>query len=42
MVWKYGSESAGPPPEVAALVLAALEGTASWFENQKAMVRAKR
>ena len=42
MVWKYGSESAGPPPEVAALVVAALEGTAPWFENQKAMVRAKR
>ena len=37
-VWRYGSESRGPHPDVSELVTAAVEATDSWFEKQKAMV----
>jgi hypothetical protein len=37
--WRYGSESQGPPPEVCEFVVAAVEATDPWFEQQKAMVR---
>jgi hypothetical protein len=33
--WKYGTESLGPPPEVCTFVVAALEATEPWFEQQK-------
>jgi hypothetical protein len=35
--WQYGSESQGPPPEVCQFVVAVVEATAPWFEQQKAM-----
>jgi hypothetical protein len=37
--WRYGSASQGPPPEVCRFVVAAVEATEPWFEEQKAMVR---
>jgi len=36
--WQYGSESQGPPPEVSDFVVAAVEATTPWYEQQKAMV----
>lgn len=40
--WRYGSESQGPHPEVREFVMAAMEATEPWFEQQKEMVRRKR
>jgi hypothetical protein len=37
--WQYGSESQGPPPEICNFVIAAVEATTPWYEQQKAMVR---
>jgi hypothetical protein len=37
--WQYGSESQGPPPEICNFVVAAVEATDPWFEQQKAMAR---
>ena len=37
--WRYGSESMGPPPEVAQFVVAAVRATDPWFEKQQAMAR---
>jgi hypothetical protein len=37
--WRYGSESQGPPPEVCQFVVAAVEATDPWFEQQKTMSR---
>jgi hypothetical protein len=37
--WRYGSESMGPPPEVAQFVVAAVRATDPWFAQQQAMVR---
>jgi hypothetical protein len=37
--WRYGSQSQGPPPEVAQFVLAAVRATDPWFAQQQAMVR---
>ena len=34
--FKYGSESIGPPPEVSRLVLAAIEITNPWYQENKA------
>lgn len=33
--WKYGSESQGPPPAVCEFVLAAIDGTTQWYDEQK-------
>jgi hypothetical protein len=38
MIWCYGAESLGPPPEVREFVIAAVEATNPWFQEQKAMV----
>ena len=38
-VWRYGSESQGPPPEVAEWVAAAVEVTDSWFARQQSMTQ---
>ena len=38
-VWRYGSESQGPHPEVCAFVAAAARVTEPWFQQQKEMVR---
>ena len=35
--FKYGSESIGPPPEVARFVIAVVETTDPWYENFKVM-----
>ena len=35
--FRYGSESQGPPHEIVELVLAAIELTEPWFEEQKQM-----
>lgn len=35
--FKYGSESIGPPPEVAKFVIAIVEATNPWYEDFKAM-----
>jgi hypothetical protein len=40
--WQYGSESQGPPPEIARFVTAAVGATESWFAEQKAMVAGRR
>jgi len=37
--FRYGSASQGPPPELCTFVVAAVEATNPWFEQQKAMVR---
>jgi hypothetical protein len=37
--WRYGSQSQGPPPEVRDFVVAAIDATDPWFEQQKARVR---
>jgi hypothetical protein len=37
--WGYGSESQGPPPEVFEFVVAAVEATNPWFEQQKSRGR---
>jgi hypothetical protein len=37
--WRYGSQSQGPPSEVAQFVLAAVRATDPWFAQQRAMVR---
>jgi hypothetical protein len=37
--WRYGSESQGPPPEVCQFVVAAVEATDPWFEQQKVMTQ---
>lgn len=34
--WEYGSESQGPPPEVASIVMKAVEATDNWWQEQKA------
>jgi hypothetical protein len=36
--WEYGSESQGPPPEVCDFVVAAVETTTPWYEQQKTIV----
>ncbi len=33
--WEYGTDSQGPPPEVSSLVIAAVEATNEWYNNQK-------
>jgi hypothetical protein len=38
-VWRYGSESQGPHPEVCTFVVAAAQVTEPWFQQQKEMVR---
>src|SRR5262249_40064127 len=35
--WEYGSESQGPPPEVCVFVVAAVETTTPWYDQQKRM-----
>jgi hypothetical protein len=35
MVWNYGSESQGPPPDVCEFVLAAIDVSREWHERQK-------
>lgn len=37
MQWHYGSESQGPPPEVCNFVVAIVDATEPWFNEQKAM-----
>ncbi|HJZ90444.1 MAG TPA: hypothetical protein VKE40_06195 [Gemmataceae bacterium] len=37
--WRYGSESMGPPPEVGQFVVAAVQATDPWFDQQRAIVR---
>ena len=37
--WQYGSQSLGPPPEVRDFVIAAVEITDPWYEQQKLMVQ---
>jgi hypothetical protein len=32
--WRYGSQSSGPPPEVRQFVVAVVEATNPWFEQQ--------
>ena len=39
-VWSYGTESMGPPPDVREFVVAAIEITNPWFEQQRLMVSA--
>ena len=34
--WKYGSESQGPPPELASIARKAVEETDNWWQEQKA------
>jgi hypothetical protein len=36
--WRYGSESQGPHPEVRDFVVAAVQVTEPWFEQQQQMV----
>ena len=38
MLWKYGSESQGPPPEVCAFVSACVEATEPWYQAQRSKV----
>lgn len=38
-VWRYGSESQGPPPEVGQFVVATVRATDPWFAQQQAMAR---
>ena len=38
-VWRYGSESQGPHPEVCTFVGTAARVTEPWFQEQKEMVR---
>ena len=38
-VWRYGSESQGPHPEVRSFVVNAIRVTEPWFQQQKEMVR---
>ena len=38
-VWRYGSESQDPHPEVCTFVAAAARVTEPWFQQQKEMVR---
>lgn len=38
-LWRYGSESMGPPSEVGQFVVAAVQATDPWFDRQRAMVR---
>jgi hypothetical protein len=37
--FRYGSESQGPPEDIARFVIAAIEITEPWFKAQKKMVR---
>jgi hypothetical protein len=39
--WRYGSESQGPPPVVCQFVVAAVEATEPWFEQQKTMAQGR-
>lgn len=34
-VWNYGTQSQGPPPEIREFVVAAVEATEPWYEEQK-------
>lgn len=34
-IWIYGTQSAGPPPEITNFVISAVELTEPWFEEQK-------
>jgi hypothetical protein len=34
-LWIYGTQSAGPPPEITNFVISAVELTEPWFEEQK-------
>ena len=36
-VWRYGSESQGPPPVIGNFVVASVQATEPWYEKQKAM-----
>lgn len=38
-IWIYGTQSAGPPPEIANFVVSAVELTEPWFEDQKKGLR---
>lgn len=42
ILFKYGSESIGPPPEVKRLVLAMVELTVPWYEDFKSTIAQKR
>lgn len=35
--WQYGTESQGPPPDVAAVVIKSVQATEDWYQKQKAM-----
>jgi hypothetical protein len=37
--WLFGLESLGPPPEVCDFVIAIVEATEPWYEQQKSMVK---
>jgi hypothetical protein len=37
--WRYGAESRGPAPAVRDFVIAAVNATTPWFEEQKKMTR---
>ena len=37
--WVYGSDSMGPPPAVKNFVIAAVEATQGWYEEQKEMAK---
>ncbi len=39
--WKYGTKSSGPPQEIKRFVLASIEATESWLEEQKRVTKKK-
>jgi len=40
-VWEYGTKSQGPPPEISRFVVASVEATEAWFEEQKRVTKKK-
>ena len=39
--WRYGTKSSGPPQEIKRFVLASIEATESWLEEQKRATKKK-
>lgn len=39
--WEYGTQSQGPPEEIGQFVLAGIDATSSWYEEQKELASRK-